>query len=62
MRQCRTGRILAESLQPNVEHMRPFAQDDNGRGLALRAGAFVVRKPGEEDATGAVRLPPGAGK
>jgi hypothetical protein len=35
MRQSRTGRILAESLQPNVEHMRPFAQDDNGRGLAL---------------------------
>jgi len=34
---------------PNVEHMRPFAQDDHGRGLALRAGPFVVRKPGEED-------------
>ena len=62
IRHSRTGRILAESLQPNVEHMRPFAQDDNGRGLALRAGAFVVRKPGEEDHHRSCSLSPGRRK
>ncbi len=62
IRQSRTGGILAESLQPNVDHVRPFAQDDTGRGLALRAGVFVVRKPGEEDHHWSISLAPGRRK